>query len=237
MWPDEPLHVFIMNINLLKTAVVVFFLLGFVVSCSKTESDNLSDLPGSHPDFLHTYIDGKKISLQRVDGKFYVAFFSKDEGILKTELSRAGLEQPWSPSAKWKDYSHLTDMTGFGAEKFVDFQTDIIWGKYQLAATALSHTFYWAPWYKMENGIEIVPSEIFTAILKPQTTLEHVEKLAKENHVEMIGWFKNFPSNWYLLTCTNYSVGNSFEMAVLFYESGLFEDVFADTIGSIIANP
>jgi len=195
------------------------------------------------PETIYAYVNGVKTSLTSRDGWFYVAFYYENKDKLKAELAKVGATlysetlQDYRDAVR-EDYSLFSDLSGSDAYKFVNFETDFIDGKYQDVATALSHTFYWATWYRMENGSELIPAENFYAVLKPETTLEQLEKLAKENGVEMIGWKAEkygLYKNWYHLICTNQSKGNSFEMSALFYESGRFEDAFADNIGGLTA--
>ena len=216
---------------LLKLVFITLLFSGVIISCSNSdEADDL--LADSHPTTLFAYLSGVRTPLERVDGKFYVVYCSKNKEQLKTELAKVGIELTAYAKSKWDDYSHFADMTGSGAEKFTHFEIELVNGNYKAATVALSHTLYWAPWYRMVDGTEIVPTELLLVKLKPHITLEQLEKLAQENNVEMIGWFtQSYLPDRYLLICTNLSKGNSLAMAALFYESGLFEDVVADTIG------
>jgi len=170
--------------------------------------------------------DGKKIPLWRMDGKFYVLFYLADEQVFKDELAKAG--GVLSNEIAWKGnslYSYSIDMTGSGAEKFIDVKSAIIEGSYEQCAAALSSTLYWGPFYKTESGDETGITEMFMVKLKPGTDLMQLEEFAKENSVEMLGGDNNdYFSNRYYFACTRLSKGNALEMANLFYESGLFED-------------
>ena len=218
----------------LKILGYIFLLAIILSSCTMNGEEN-NPIMEPHPEKLYYYMGGEKYSLRKVDGKFYVAFFSKDEENLKAELTKVGIELKVYARTVSEDYSRYADMTGSDAQKFIDFQTEIIEDSYKEATAALTHTFYWAPYYRMEDGTEIVPTELFTVIFKPGTTLKQLEKLAKENSVEMIGWDPNeYASHWYYLVCTNQSKGNSIQMANRFYESGLFEESFASAIELIV---
>ena len=176
---------------------------------------------------------GEKIPLQKMDEKFYVVFYPTDETRLKGPLVKSG--RILEDEVEWKDnsfYLYATDMTGSGAQKFADFKTAIVNGSYEQCATTLSSALYWAPFYRMENGDEIGLTEMFSVVLKPETDLMQLEKLAEENAVEMIGRDKR--SSWYHLACTHLSKGNALEMANLFYESGLFEIAFPNITVNVV---
>ena len=215
----------------LKILGYIFLLAIILSSCTMNGEEN-NPIMEPHPEKLYYYMGGEKYSLRKVDGKFYVAFFSKDEENLKAELTKVGIELKVYARTVSEDYSRYADMTGSDAQKFIDFQTEIIEDSYKEAAAALAHTFYWAPFYRTEDGFEMAPTELFSVTFRPGTTLEQLKNLAKENSVEMIGWDINgYPPNYYRLACTNQSKGNSCQMANLFYESGLFEEAYACTVG------
>ena len=121
-------------------------------------------------------------------------------------------------------------VTGSGVKKFTNCTYMLsVKGDYEKAAAALSHSLYWAPYYKDEDGREVGTTELILVQLHPGTTLEQMKRLAKEYSVEMIGAAKYSPK-FYLFACTNRSKGNALEMSAVFYESGLFEVVEPDEI-------
>jgi len=218
-----------------KAGLFGFFILSIIaLTACHNDLDRSNELQ-EMADYDNYYLyKGNKIPLQRMEGKFYVAFYPADETRFKEELAKAGgvLEN----EVAWKDnsfYSSSTDMTGFGAQKFTNFITAIVNGSYEQCATALSVALYWGPFYRTENEDEIGVTEMFTVILKPGTNLAQLEKLSKKNAVEMTGR-DTIDSNWYHLACTHLSKGNALEMANLFYTSGLFEDAFPSMIMNIV---
>lgn len=171
-------------------------------------------------------IEGEKIPLQKIDGKFIIMFHSSNEEKIKEELASSGVnilyEDYRTNYSSYMDY----DMSGSGAKKVNDFKFVSVEGSYEQCATALQYAFYCAPYYKMPDKIDPKPrgiSNLFYIVLKPETTLAQLEKLANENNVEMLG-FNTTNKKLYYLACTDNSKGNALEMANLFYESGLFEN-------------
>jgi hypothetical protein len=164
---------------------------------------------------------GEKIPLQKMDEKFHVVFHPADANKVRGELTRAGAT-----------LGNMEVKTSDDTENFTGYTTAIIEGKHENVVAALSHARYWSPYYKFENGEEMYLSDMFTVIMKPETTLSQLEELAKEYSVKMIGIDKDTPT-WYDFACTNLSKGNALEMANLFYESGLFENAFPDFVAKI----
>jgi hypothetical protein len=179
----------------------------------------------------------EKIALEKTEQTLYLLYYSADEDKLKEELAKAGIEL--SDMGEVEDYSHLdTDMAGSGAKKMTRFKWNFIGIGDTLSsgkiASALSHTIYWGPSYTIKNPpptslrIDLmIPSERFTVVLKPGTSLARLEELAKENGVEMIGRDLHNPEQYHLF-CTRLSKGNTLYMANLFHESGLFETTSFD---------
>ncbi|MDR0545300.1 MAG: S8 family serine peptidase [Odoribacteraceae bacterium] len=187
------------------------------------------------------------ILVQKMDEKFHVLFRSADAGKVKLELAKVGVgldnvmqKVPISQYTTGSTAEQVSSRTGstagfLGAERFTGCQSATIEGDYENVAGALSHALYWSPYYKLDNGEEIRITELFTVILKPGTSLEELEELARENSVEMIGQ-DQFNPEWYHFACTIDSKGNALEMANLFYESDLFQDAFPDCIADIKLN-
>lgn len=218
-----------MMITISKYPIVMFMLVCFVSSCAKNDTDAIMNI--SHPENLYYYRLGEKRFLTKVDGKFYLLFNTKDESKLGAELAKVGIE---FPEMKWiktlSFYDMLYDLTGSGVKKFTNCTYMLsVKGDYEKAAAALSHSLYWAPYYKDEDGREVGTTELILVQLHPGTTLEQMKRLAKEYSVEMIGAAKYSPK-FYLFACTNRSKGNALEMSAVFYESGLFEVVEPDEI-------
>ncbi len=80
---------------------------------------------------------------------------------------------------------------------------------------------YEAPFYYTVQKKEAGLSHLFYVKLLNNYDLVTLEKLARENNVEILGNNKFMPL-WYTLSCTKHSKGNALEMANLFYETRLF---------------
>jgi tetratricopeptide (TPR) repeat protein len=175
----------------------------------------------------------RRIPVQRVDNKFYVLFRDLDEQQVEHKLTEAGIT---IIALRSKYHSHLiTAFTEDDSDErdITDKKVAVtIEGNYEQAAHILSTALYWAPYYRTEDGHEMGLTELFTVVFKPNTTLAQLEKLAKENSVELIGRDRyEHTLNWYRLVCTRLSKGNALEMANLFFDSGLFETAFPSFIG------
>ena len=168
------------------------------------------------------WLNGEKIPLQRIDGKFYVMFYTANEEMLKAKLAQAGIELKDEVEVKER-YLYSTDTTGYSVnvKKFTNYKKATVESSYEQLKAALSYTFHWAPYFRTVDGLEIWTENLFFVQLKPDTDLERLEQLAKENTVDIIG-ADRFLKGWYELACTNLSNGNAYEMAHLFYDSGLF---------------
>jgi hypothetical protein len=206
-----------------KRVTIVVLLLGGIAACTKDEL-----MRTSHPDDTYYYQEGKVVSFNRVAEKFYVLYYAHNDEKLRTELTKAGIQLDHSEDKSF--FAGSCDLTGPGAKKFTKFKVKwliLVEGNYQDVELALSkHTLYWAPYYLDQRGYERRFIETFYAKVLPGTTLKQINNLAKKHGVEMLGAM-SLPG-WYALACTNWSKGNSLEMAALFYESGLFEHVEPD---------
>ncbi|MCL2727491.1 MAG: hypothetical protein FWD56_03820 [Bacteroidales bacterium] len=207
---------------------LLFLLAAVTTACSK------DDLPIEEFDGYYLNIN-EKIFLQRLDDKFYVAFYSSDEDRLREECAKAGITLV-SVRKKLDLVRYTKGSPGSGAEKFTNLMAAYIEGySYEQAAPILSSVLYHSPFYKfkVEGGDEVKITETFTVLMKSKTSLAQLEKLAKKYSVEMIGWDSNeggYAIGWYHLACTNLAKGNALVMANLFYASGLFGGAWPDMI-------
>ncbi|MDR1414960.1 MAG: hypothetical protein LBI96_04030 [Odoribacteraceae bacterium] len=165
---------------------------------------------------------GIKIPLHKMDNKFYMVFYTANLDKIKDEVQKAGatLEEVSQPMV----YS-----TGTAAEKFVDCEALVVKGDHEKVEAILSQALYRAPFYMSDDGEEMGMTEMFSVVLKPGTTLEQLETLARDNSVETIGFDPHIPT-WYHFACTTLSKGNSLDMSTLFRASGLFTDTFPNRI-------
>lgn len=167
------------------------------------------------------WLEKEKIPIQEIEGKYKIMYYSSDTDILTKKAAKANTE--FKGVEEWNNCVYPnTKGANSNTMKFVDLKVATIQGNYDDVSSVLSESFYWAPYYKMEDGNEIGISNLFYVKLKPETTLSILKDFAKENAVEFIGP-DDFLKKLYYLACTNLSKGNALEMANLFYESGLFE--------------
>jgi hypothetical protein len=214
------------------TVIVITACQDFMTEVPEPKKD--TDLCTPFLDDSFYWFGDRKIPVQRVDNKFYVLFQDLDEQQVEHKLTEAGIT---IIALRPVYHSHLitafteddADERDMGDKKIATG----IEGEYEQVAPILSSALYWAPYYKPEDDrLEMGLAERFTVVFKSGTTLEQLEKLAKDNSVEIIGrsWHER-TSNWYHLFCTQLSKGNALEMANLFNESGLFETAFPSFIG------
>ncbi len=166
--------------------------------------------------------NGQKTPLQRVDGKYYVVFYTADREKIETELAKNG--------AEIESVKEITNhaLAGPGSDTFTDYAYGFIEADYEKIEAALPFVLYWSPLYSLPDGAEIGVTEVFTVVL-PRSKFTQLEALAEQNHIEMFGWQEgdgSYTGSWYNLACTVRSAGNALQMANLFYETGLFDNVF-----------
>jgi subtilisin family serine protease len=80
---------------------------------------------------------------------------------------------------------------------------------------------YEAPFYKTPGGEEVGLSHLFYVKLKQEGDQPHLEALAREHRVAILGRNKFMPL-WYTLGCYRQASGNALEVANKFYESERF---------------
>jgi len=212
-------------------------LLAFASSCSKLQQKQLipemdDQTVKSSETTAYYWQHGEKIPLQKIGGKYHVAFYTLNENSLKAELAKINIELINEKEIKELSYYSI-DMTGFEAnvKKFTNYKTATIEGNYRQIATIMDSALYWSPYYRMTNGLEIGISNLFFVELKPDITIEQLKQLAEKCSVDIIG-ADNSLKGWYYLACTNSSKGNALEMANLFYESDLFLEACPDFFGA-----
>ena len=231
--------------RVLKILSIIFFLAATIVACKEFISEPSSQgeeysVKSRALNFEATdyyWSNNTKIPVRKVERQFYVEFYSKDENRIKEECTKKGIKLYTVHAIRDRASFTAEGTEGSGAKIFTNLMAGFMEGSYEQCIEVLSSTLYWSPFYKNEDtryGSFKVTSS-FYVVLRPGTTLQQIEELAKKNAVEMIGVYKH-NSNWYILACTNQSKGNSFEMANLFYESGLFEQSFANTISGRLSS-
>ena len=205
------------------------------ILCAACNSGNNGQKESGISEIYHDnyyWQNDEKIPLEKIDGKYFLMFLTANEARFKAELAKVGAEL-----LGWEDEMHGREKWGPG-----DYKTDAIEADPDKIKDALAFTFYWSPMYSVENPgglagdggvIELGGSNVFYVQLKDGTNLSVLEKLARENSVEMLG-----PPEygWYKLACTNASKGNAIEMANFFYDTGLFESISYSALSYGILN-
>ncbi len=121
----------------------------------------------------------------------------------------------------------------------IDLRGDYYWyneEKISLApvlATTLSSTEdSEVVFYRNPEGNQIGVTNKFGVVLKSEKDVVKLEQLAADNGIFLLGK-DDVLKEWYYLVCTENSTGNALEMANMFYETGLFEDVAPDLLVGI----
>ena len=227
-------------VSVLCTLLCVLFFAAWGCGKQNEPEEDDDDFPVYYPEIYDNYYwsrdyntgEIRKILFQKIEGKYYIEFYSKDENKITEECINKGITLHYVDVISDRVTFVAEGKEGSGAKIFTDIMIGFIEGSYEQCTEVLSSSLYWSPFYKRESSVtEYKISSTFYVLLKPGTTLQQIEKLAKKNAVGMIGVY-NLNSKYYILGCTNQSKGNALEMANLFYDSGLFEITFPLTIGS-----
>ena len=231
------------KIKTMKRVLYIIYILFFAVLGCKKQQDEPYDIDITlYSDYCWSYDyeagENIKIPLQKIEGKYYIEFYSKDENRITEECISKGINlYNVGAISDWARYV-AEGTEGPGANIFINLMAGFMEGSYEQCIEVLASVLYWSPFYATEKVAaygEIKITSMFTVMFKSGTTLKQLEKLAKKNSVYMIGIY-NLNSNRYVLACTNSSKGNALEMANLLYESGLFENTSPNTISGRVSD-
>lgn len=99
---------------------------------------------------------------------------------------------------------------------------------------------YEAPFFVGQSGKELGLSHLLYVKLFDPADVGHLERLAEEHRLTILGNNTYMPL-WYALACDRNSKGNALEMANLFYETGLFSaaqpDLMEDDLADCVNDP
>jgi hypothetical protein len=84
-----------------------------------------------------------------------------------------------------------------------------------------SEVLYESNYFISSNGEEVGISHLFYVKLKQIRDTTILNRMAKDNNLEVLG-NNHFMPLWFTIATSNYSTGNTLKMANLFYESGNF---------------
>lgn len=87
--------------------------------------------------------------------------------------------------------------------------------------SASPNVIYESPFFLTKDQDDLGTSHLFYVKLLQKQDLPLLENLARNNNATILGSNK-FMDLWYTVSCTKNSTGNAFELAKVFYESGLF---------------
>jgi len=91
----------------------------------------------------------------------------------------------------------------------------------QSSVDTLKKDLYWAPFLRSTKGQIFGLTNLFYVKLKSEGDFSILRSFALEKGITILKQNKYIP-NWYTLSCSKESEGNSLDMANRFYESGLF---------------
>lgn len=110
--------------------------------------------------------------------------------------------------------------------------TSLMWGIQKKNVPITSDVKYVSPSYFIKSdSSNMYLTERFYVKLKQKEDYDQLVRFATEHNVVIIK--EGALSPWYVLACTEQSVGNALQMANLFYESSLFSVAEPEFINSI----
>jgi len=214
--------------------IILSTLLLIAVACNKHHDDlppEKETVEFQEPELDASYYWNweQKVPVQKMDGKFYVEFYTAQEDEIIDECEKAGITI--HTIHKKGDYFGHVHTYNPGVAKFTGRMAAFIEGSYEQSATLLSSMLYWSHFYQYMSGEEIKITSLFTGVMSPKATIAQLEQLAKKYSVEMIGR-DIYTSNWYHFACTTLSKGDALEMANLFSMIGPFAIAIPNIIGA-----
>ncbi|MCM1076530.1 MAG: S8 family serine peptidase [Bacteroides sp.] len=88
--------------------------------------------------------------------------------------------------------------------------------------SVMSDSYYYAPYYLLDDGTEVGVRNTFYVKLKSDSDLPRLKEFADKYCVYITDETKS-SDRWYTLSCSKYSKNNALELANIFHESGCFE--------------
>ncbi len=205
-------------------------LLGLAVVCVgfSTCRDKNSEKPEppidmTQYDNYYMYYE-EKIELEKLNNKSYILFENKDIQVVSQQLTDIGIEmEAWplniSNSAE-NPNGYLKNCT----------QAVVYVGIEEI--NEIKKLIYIAPFYTDLSREEIGITAELSVVLKRESDLPKLKQLCENNRVLFLGK-DTIRTEYYILACTQASMGNALQMANLFYETGLFETAIPGFITTI----
>ncbi|MDR2231542.1 MAG: hypothetical protein LBE56_00295 [Tannerella sp.] len=223
---------------LIKWATIVWLSICIFASCSDnkdtpiidgTDTIVIEDFFGLNP---ADYDDQCRTStevypVKRMDDKFFMMYYASDEEKLKYELAQAGIKS-YSIIFEDMDFGALGFDINGSAEKYAGVKSAYVEVNYERAVSSLTSIITAAPFYSCNTGqkwTDMIIFQEFAVVLKDDDDFSKLEQLANAYSVEIVQKI-TLSEIAYNLFCTNSSKGNALQMANLFYETGLFKEVF-----------
>ncbi|MDE5828047.1 MAG: S8 family serine peptidase [Duncaniella sp.] len=229
--------------DIIKRRIEFLFLLtAFMVGC---QNDTLDAPEMEHPNISRSsvlssdtvvsisapndyyWVENEKMPLQKIEGKYFVMYDDSSIETVATAIRLDGITVHETLGPVEDNQSAYSNDYSLNREKL---RTITIQGNPEIETTLLSKVYYWAPYYRMENGNEVRVGNQFGVKLKSEKDFNLLKKYAEKNAVEIVKKY-DFLERWYQLVCTQNSKLNAIEMANLFHECGLFEYACPDLIG------
>lgn len=160
---------------------------------------------------------GQKVYLEKLNTKKFVVFDTYNDSISLKEA----LHLNNSSIIKFEKNNNISSNLN---EYETDIPRRINWAVIEddnFAEFNRVNVIYDAPFFMTSNNVEAGLSNLFYVKLNISDDIVILERLAKENNVEILGNNRFMPL-WYTLLCTNNSTGNALSMANFFYETQLF---------------
>ncbi|MDR2145631.1 MAG: hypothetical protein LBE91_04115 [Tannerella sp.] len=224
--------------NLIEWTITVWLSICIFASCSENKDTPIIDgtdtiviedffglNPAEYDDLCRTSTEVYPV--KRMDDMIFMMYHSSDEEKLKADLAQAGII---SYGVFFEDMNFGAlgfDING-SAEKYTGVKSAYVEGSYQRMVPYLRRTVTAAPFYSCNTGqkwTDMIIFQEFTVILKDEEDFSKLEQLANAYSVEIVQKIA-LSEIAYNLFCTNSSKGNALQMANLFYETGLFKEVF-----------
>jgi len=207
----------------MKPKLTFITLIGIIImtGCTKNNPEN-SIYPLSKKDTAfnteHYYWAGnKKIIVQPQPEKSFIIFNEKDRYDI---INADKMDYHVFKTAKIPDGK----MFKTGLTRVTDIE-NAAWAIGTTRAFSFDENkiLYQSQAYKNSKGTDIFVSHIFYVKLKAEEDYSALQRMSKENGVDIIGKFGKYMDLWYKLACSSESDCDALTMSARFYESGLFQ--------------
>ena len=177
----------------------------------------------------------KKITIEEIQDKAYVAYYPENEDKLRSELSKAGLDLK---SGVWAEmfYGPAYNLTEEASGISPFYRKATVIGDYRKAKSAFSYSIGWSPYYKVVDKDALVSrNEIafgicISAKLNDGVKESELLEFTKKYNIICVGEDTSL-KGLYMLLVTNDSRESTLEISKKLVESGLCEYSDPDYLG------